>query len=124
MSRSSQQDKNFTVRNFGPLKWMAPEALRMEYSKATDIWSFGVTMVEIWTRNDPYPNEPNFEVAVQVRDGKKFPELPTEAPKDIKALMLRCWSFYPDTRPKAPELQNALDKIYFQTCRPELSGQT
>ena len=37
-------------------KWSAPELLeQLKYSFKSDIWSFGITCIEILTRNDPYP---------------------------------------------------------------------
>ena len=39
----------------GPLKWMAPEALvQKKYSTKSDVWSFGVTVVEILSQEEPY----------------------------------------------------------------------
>jgi len=35
----------------GPLKWMAPEAVQSRiYSTYSDVWSFGITCIEILTR--------------------------------------------------------------------------
>ncbi len=34
----------------GPLKWMAPEALSYQYVKKTDVWSYGVALIEMNTK--------------------------------------------------------------------------
>ena len=35
---------------------MSPESItKNQYSTKSDVWSFGVTIVEIWTQNRPYP---------------------------------------------------------------------
>ena len=41
----------------------APEALmKQEYSEKTDVWSFGITVIEIFTREIPYPNKTISEI--------------------------------------------------------------
>lgn len=70
MSRFTQVKENANVTSsfVGPLKWMAPEAITnrgtvpfhnylniAEYSEKTDVWSYGVTICELVTQEDPYP---------------------------------------------------------------------
>ena len=53
----------------------APEAItKREYSEKTDVWSFGITIIEILTRESPYPNKTRVEVITSVSKG----ELPIE----------------------------------------------
>ena len=46
------------------MKWTAPEALHYKkYSTASDMWSFGMVMYEIWTLSiKPYHQMTNAEV--------------------------------------------------------------
>ena len=46
------------------MKWTAPEALHYKkYSTASDVWSFGMVMYEIWSLGiKPYHQMTNVEV--------------------------------------------------------------
>ena len=61
------QDTDYYVSRGGkiPVKWTAPEALHYKkYSTASDVWSFGMVMYEIWSLGmKPYHNLTNIQVA-------------------------------------------------------------
>ena len=65
MSRALQ-DAEYYVSHGGkiPVKWTAPEALSYKkYSSASDMWSFGIVLYEIWALGiKPYHNMTNAEV--------------------------------------------------------------
>ena len=49
-----------------PVKWTSPEALHYKkYSTASDVWSFGCVMYEIWSLgHKPFEKYPNMEVSI------------------------------------------------------------
>ena len=54
---AKEESSGKTTSTTGPLKWMAPECITEgEYSTKSDVWAFGITMIEILTRDLPYPD--------------------------------------------------------------------
>ena len=69
MSRALQ-DTDYYISRGGkiPVKWTAPEALHYKkYSTASDVWSFGMVMYEIWSLGmKPFNNLSNIQVLYTV----------------------------------------------------------
>jgi len=89
--------------NVGPLKWMAPEALtKRTFSQLSDVWSFGITAIEILTRKPPYPDIPiaQFLREWKVLVHKPSSYIPADTPYFLKSILRRCFSMDPQSRPK------------------------
>jgi serine/threonine protein kinase len=98
----------------GPLKWMAPESIRqMLFSPKSDIWAFGVTLMEIWSNGcDPYPEMTPKEVAMTILTEDSFnPAIPEEIPNQLKPLVRRCLSNEPEQRPSAEGIVEFLTRV-------------
>jgi serine/threonine protein kinase len=70
MSRDNQgEDKNQTKSHVGPLKWMAPEQLlKQQYSRASDVFAFGVVIYETLSGREPWEGLPNTAACFAARD--------------------------------------------------------
>ena len=65
MSRDLQNENYYITRGGEiPVKWTAPETLNYKkYSTASDVWSYGVVMYEIWSfGHKPFEGYTNPEV--------------------------------------------------------------
>jgi len=96
--------------------WMAPELLRGESgtTAASDVYSFGIILYEVYSRRDPYDNEKDvMDVLRMVCDKttRKRPEAPTSMPDKVKALMADCLEDDPARRPTFEEIDKRLQRI-------------
>lgn len=97
----------------GPAKWMAPESIRFgQYSEKSDVWSFGVTIWELWTGEEPYADLSPYDVAVAVVDKSTLADqLPDDMPEQLKTLLRSCWEYEPKDRPTFQQIIGELTQI-------------
>lgn len=92
--------------------WMAPELLRGERgnNSESDIYSFGILIYEMFSRENPYEGECYNDVLRLVCDRKvnKRPSVPDTCPVRIAELMKDCVAAKPSARPTAEQLDLAL----------------
>ncbi|XP_008854237.1 tyrosine-protein kinase Fer isoform X1 [Nannospalax galili] len=95
-----------------PIKWTAPEALNYgRYSSESDVWSFGILLWETFSLGVcPYPGMTNQQAREQVERGYRM-SAPQHCPEEISKLMMKCWDYKPENRPKFSELQKELTLI-------------
>jgi serine/threonine protein kinase len=81
-------------------KWTAPEVIKYgRYSSSSDVWSFGVTMWEIFSYGEiPYQFMSNKEATEAVTQGYRLPS-PSACPQDVYQVILSCWNEDADDRP-------------------------
>ncbi|XP_048251377.1 atrial natriuretic peptide receptor 1-like [Haliotis rufescens] len=102
--------------------WTAPELLRSDVAMATkeaDMYSFGIVLQEIITRESPFFNETLdvtvSEILVKVIKGSNPPMRPCcEVPhrlSELHELMKSCWSEEPAHRPSFITIRKDLKKI-------------
>ena len=96
-----------------PIRWTAPEALEeYKFTTASDVWSFGVLMYEIWSKGaTPYGDIPNLPaVQAKVLSGYRLP-CPEGCPLLVYAIMTQCWQTDPTSRPTFDELLSQLNDL-------------
>jgi len=99
-NNSSQIQGNQTKSDTGPLKWMAPEAIKYRvYSTMSDVWSFGVVLWEIVTRKDPYPDLDPVQTALEVTHSGLKLQIPEYCPPVMSHIMEGCFDSIPEKRP-------------------------
>ncbi|RHZ49238.1 hypothetical protein Glove_527g9 [Diversispora epigaea] len=98
----------------GVLPYIAPEVLSgdEEYTKAADVYSFGIVAYEIITGFPPYPDIPHDEdLAIKICNGLR-PKIPFHTPKLITRMIMRCWDARVTNRPTFEELWKELEKYW------------
>ncbi|RHZ84032.1 hypothetical protein Glove_86g4 [Diversispora epigaea] len=81
-----------------------------EYTKAADVYSFGIIAYEMITGFPPYPDIPHDEdLAIKICNGLR-PKIPFHTPKLITRIIMRCWDARVTNRPTFEELADELHK--------------
>jgi serine/threonine protein kinase len=93
---------------------MAPEIFQgQKYTKASDIYSFGMIMWEFMTGRRPFWDEiHDIELIIKICDGLR-PPIVTNAPEGYIELMKECWHSDPKKRPLAANLRNKIREVYY-----------
>ncbi|KAI6657684.1 epidermal growth factor receptor isoform X1 [Oopsacas minuta] len=111
LSRQLRDEGDYYTSKGGkiPLKWTAPEAIFYQrYSEKSDVWSFGMTLYEIWSLGEkPWPGYSNEDV-LQAYANSDVMDRPTGCPEGIFSVMLECWQINAEIRPSFQEISSML----------------
>ncbi|XP_068775653.1 tyrosine-protein kinase JAK3 isoform X2 [Struthio camelus] len=123
------QDKDYYVvqePGQSPIFWYAPESLADNvFSRASDIWSFGVLLYELFTYSNKSrsPSEEFLRMMgtdktaqiicslLELLKGNRRLPAPAGCPVEVYALMLSCWALSPGARPTFSELAPKLEAL-------------
>ncbi|XP_047089995.1 mitogen-activated protein kinase kinase kinase 1-like [Lolium rigidum] len=89
----------------GTVYWMAPEVVnpKKTYGPAADIWSLGCTVLEMLTRELPYPDLEWTQALYRIGKGEP-PAIPSTLSKDARNFISQCVKPNPEDRPSASKL--------------------
>jgi len=91
---------------------MAPECLiEKKYSAKSDIWAYGVTVIEILTRKEPYPEIDAVVAASNVMHKNLSPTIPQNCPPQMVDIIQLCFSRDTSQRPSFKQILAVLDVV-------------
>ncbi|CAB9524509.1 activated protein kinase catalytic subunit alpha-1 [Seminavis robusta] len=106
--------------------YLAPEYLRgkSDYNTTCDMYSVGIIIYELYSRQDPYKGENYKTVLRRVCDPRKNhrPTISATAPPKLVGLMKNLWSPDPFFRPQAKDLDVALMDMNMRDAEPLLAN--
>ncbi|XP_063696394.1 kinase suppressor of Ras 2 [Culicoides brevitarsis] len=104
------------------LCYLAPELIKglkpyrpidedLPFSKASDVHAFGTVWYELLCGDFPFKSQPHESVIWQVGRGMKQTLGNLQASRDIKDILMMCWSFEVETRPDFATLLQLLERL-------------
>ncbi|GBC25790.2 kinase-like domain-containing protein [Rhizophagus irregularis DAOM 181602=DAOM 197198] len=98
----------------GVIPYMAPEVLcGCQYTKAADIYSFGIVMNEFLSEEVPFNDiSHNRILAIKICNGLR-PKISEDIPKLFVDLINKCWDAKAENRPTAKELYQIFIKLNY-----------
>jgi len=96
----------------GTPNYMAPELfLSKPHSTSVDVFSFGVLLNELWSREVPWDGYSPLDIRNKVTSGDR-PSIPRTMPYACEALVRKLWHATPALRPAFPEVVPSLEAVF------------
>ncbi|KAM3145790.1 hypothetical protein pb186bvf_002085 [Paramecium bursaria] len=113
LSRTKLEQDSLMTAVVGTFHWMAPEVFEgQDYTAKADVYSYGIVLYEIWSREIPYKNIQNpMQIMKMVVEQQHRPELNFQCPDQIKQLIQLCWNQNPSKRPSFTNIVDLLSQI-------------
>ncbi len=107
-----------------PILHSPPEViLQSKYSTASDVWSFGVVMWEVFSFGEtPYDGMDASHIRDTVCSQSHRLHVPDEWPQKARVTMMDCWHHLPDRRPVFKELHTNLRDLYRTLLEDDVSS--
>lgn len=98
----------------GTPSYMPPELLSGQpFSKAVDVFMFGILLWEIFSRDIPFRGYDVSDIKRRVLAGERFRVPTVDCPRECQELMKRCWDGEPSCRPTFDEVCQVLRNVSF-----------
>eukprot|EP00204_Picochlorum_oklahomense_P000828 CAMPEP_0118797768 /NCGR_PEP_ID=MMETSP1161-20130426/255_1 /TAXON_ID=249345 /ORGANISM="Picochlorum oklahomensis, Strain CCMP2329" /LENGTH=474 /DNA_ID=CAMNT_0006724985 /DNA_START=53 /DNA_END=1477 /DNA_ORIENTATION=- len=93
------------------IAYASPEIMSDGYtSKASDIFSLGVLIWEVWTGERAWDDARPAQILYAICEGKRLP-IPEDMPTALVEVLHRCWLLDPDDRPTVEEIVEVLEGL-------------
>jgi predicted Ser/Thr protein kinase len=115
-NRAKVADFGMSVANYGQeltaetgtYRYMSPEVIRHEsYSSNADVYSFGVLLWQLITREVPFATMSPIQTAYAVAQGER-PSIPDSVPARLREIIITCWDQDSHKRPSFTYIAMAL----------------
>jgi len=104
----------------GTTRWLAPELMDSEGpsspTKASDVYSYGMVMWEITSREIPFKKAQTDAIAALWIMNKKKESIPEGTPARMAHLITQCWKQHPEERPPIKNVVTELKEEQKSLC--------
>ncbi|KAL5292631.1 JAK2.2 family protein [Megaselia abdita] len=125
LARMADSGGTYKVKNRDralPVKWYSPETIELEtFSFYSDVWSYGVTLFEIFSRGEipnliPGQEISHSELLDRLNNGERLKK-PKHCPLRIyHELLLPCWNGDPKSRPEFEDIITIINGMELDEC--------
>lgn len=119
-ARAQLSGSRTMTHGVGTACWLAPEVIKhARHSQYSDVYSFGIILWEIATREEVYGDLEGTQIIAKVANDGLRPPVPEDNP--LSDLMVKCWCENPEDRLSFKEINKELNRILSELAEEERS---